>query len=1061
MVSPGTLQNPIFAGFTNRLRSGSDVVRRGRQGSDTRAIRIRPSLALVIVAVMLLAGAIGPHENAARPASVGTATPALLTPPPPDWPEFHANPQLTGYTANTTLSTTNASKLGVRWAAELYGAPLDSPVTAYDTTLGLTLTYVGTETGNVLAVNEANGQIVWAKWLGSQVRSVPVVSNGSVYFATFSTPAIYRLNATTGSQVCRLAAPRPIEGTPVLVTPPGGVPTLYVGSNDDPTENGPLLAMNANNCSLEWSFSGFTYQTTGSWDGVSFGVNATGTPLVLFGTADPDSAVYALNARSGALVWRFQVDNPAPGIYDVGAGAVITLPGINGFADGVAYVPSKLGILYALDLTTGTQVWATTFDPNGTVTETGRSTAALDGTTLVLGDSQGLVALDATTGTILWRYHDPTDTEILSSPSIAGASGGEVVVAGDVSGSVDVVALSNGSHLYTYQTGGYITSSPAVSGGNILIASTDGFLYDFGVGGGNAIALPTTSIISPIAGATLPNPGGKLTISGTARDPAGVAAVGVAIESNSPSGPWWDGVDQEWSSGPYTNLATLSAPGTPSTAWSIAYPVPRGGGTYRVMAHAVAASGQTDILGAVVGFSINASTSGPHLKLSSPFAVPGGTLHVTGGGFGRRVKVELTLNGKALTSITSSSTGALPSSLLTIPASTPFGVYAVNGTASGGKTATAPLTVENSWQELGYGGNRTGYEPNDPVLNAHVQIDTQTWMQVAWRFDTGAPVNASPVVAQGVVYVANTAGQLFAVDNENGGLLWEWTLPSHAAILGSPAVDPANGLVLVADADGTLTAVSTANGTPIWSTAVGGTLSAPVFGGAIVCVTSSSGDVECLTETSGAVAWQRSLGGGAVSAPALDTSHNDLLVGEANGNLIALNSTDGATRWDFTAGSAVLGTPIINDRTVYFGTAKGSEFAVSESNGTKLWSYGTGSPLIAAGTVVEKGAGGSPSLAVGAENGTLFLLRASSGKLEASLKWDSPIVGLGSTDGVVVAETAAGAVDATRSYSMFTLWTFSTGASLATAPVIVDGAIYVGGGDGTLYVFTTFGQAPD
>ena len=64
-----------------------------------------------------------------------------------DWPELHRNPQLSGYAANGTVSTANAAGLGVRWATDLYGAILDSPVIAYDPASGQTLGYVGTDAG--------------------------------------------------------------------------------------------------------------------------------------------------------------------------------------------------------------------------------------------------------------------------------------------------------------------------------------------------------------------------------------------------------------------------------------------------------------------------------------------------------------------------------------------------------------------------------------------------------------------------------------------------------------------------------------------------------------------------------------------------------------------------------------------------------------------------------------------------------------------------------------------------------------------------------------------------
>jgi len=168
----------------------------------------------------------------AAPGSAGIGVSAL---PPAassayDWPRIHQNALNTGYTNNTTLSTANASQLGVRWATELYGAAIDSPAVAYDSLLGETLVYIGTETGDLLAVNLANGQIVWGNWLGSPLVSSPVVSDGSVYVATQRNTAILNINATTGSIVCSAPSANTIEATAVVATPPGGVRTVYTGA---------------------------------------------------------------------------------------------------------------------------------------------------------------------------------------------------------------------------------------------------------------------------------------------------------------------------------------------------------------------------------------------------------------------------------------------------------------------------------------------------------------------------------------------------------------------------------------------------------------------------------------------------------------------------------------------------------------------------------------------------------------------------------------------------------------------------------------------------------------
>ena len=326
------------------------------------------------ISITLLAPAI-PGRAAAHVTATGSS--AL------DWPEFHDNATLTGYAANSSLSTSNAPDLGVAWSADLYSAALDSPVVAYDAGLSETLAYIGTERGDLIAINAVNGQIVWSTWLGASIRTTPVVSAGAVWVGTVNSPRIYKVDASTGAVDCSVASPMPIEGTPMAVTPQGGVPTVYFGTNDSQSASGPLLAIAASDCSVRWSFTGYATRS-GSWDAISYAVDADNEPLILFGTADPDSAVYALDAVTGEQVWRFATDNPPPGVYDVGTGVTISPPGANGFADGVAYVANKYGIMYALDLTTGSQVWSYDFNQMLGVTEGGRSTPALDGTDLVL-----------------------------------------------------------------------------------------------------------------------------------------------------------------------------------------------------------------------------------------------------------------------------------------------------------------------------------------------------------------------------------------------------------------------------------------------------------------------------------------------------------------------------------------------------------------------------------------------------------------------------------------------------------------------------------------------------
>ena len=62
-------------------------------------------------------------------------------------------------------------------------------------------------------------------------------------------------------------------------------------------------------CTEDWAFDGWTIFPTGTWSPPAYGTNANGTPVVVFGSDDPDNSVYALNANTGAKLWTYRTNN--------------------------------------------------------------------------------------------------------------------------------------------------------------------------------------------------------------------------------------------------------------------------------------------------------------------------------------------------------------------------------------------------------------------------------------------------------------------------------------------------------------------------------------------------------------------------------------------------------------------------------------------------------------------------------------------------------------------------------------------------------------------------------
>jgi outer membrane protein assembly factor BamB len=1019
-------------------------------GGVARATRVDLLSAALLVGSLSLVSA-----PATATAALSVAGPSVVTGHSSafDWTEFHGGPMLQGFAANSPISAANAGRLGVAWATDLYSAALDSPVVYYDSALGETLAYIGTEHGDLIAVNLGDGKIVWSRWLGSAIRATPIVSNGWVFIGTTDSRRIYKLDASTGVVGCSVASPDLIEGTPVAVTPPGGVATVYFGTY------GPLLAVSERNCAIEWSFARFVIPS-GTWDPVSYALDATGEPLVLFGTADPDSRVYALNAVTGKQVWRFAVYNPPPRTYDVGAGVTISPPGSGGFPGGAAYVSSKYGIMYALDLTTGAQIWSYNFRALG-LSGGNISTAALAGENLVFGYWGGLADVNAVTGKLKWSDHNPGNAKVDSSPAVAGSSE-PIVAAGDLAGGFDVASLATGSELYHYKTAGYITASPAVSDGNILIASSDGFLYDFAAGGGNDALLPATTVTSPAQSSTVANPVGRLEVRGTSTDPVGVAAVVVAVQADGPKGPWWNASNGTWSPGPVGDLATVTRSGAKSSDWTLSYRVPTEGGTYQLTADAVSASGQADVKGASVSFVVLATRTGPQITASPQFVAPGAGVTLTGSGFARSERVIISLLGTTLATTRATAAGNLPSTRTTIPGSAAFGLTTLSASGeTSGKSTTVAITVANSWAEVGRDSAHTGFEPDDNSLYDHVSPGDNIFLDLAWKYQASAPIETAPVIANGVAYVGDTAGKVIAIDVHNGAGLWTSSLPSEGTPGGSLAVDAARGLVFVGADDGTLDAISTFRGKLKWTAAVGGHVSSPVVGDREIYATSSTGVVEAVSELTGSKSWSVHLQSTISAAPSLDTTTNTLVVGESNGDVVALAANSGASRWTYASGGAIGAPAMVAGDTVYFGSGN-SVFALNEKTGAKIWSYRTGGAVADTPLLTNSYTAGQPvpDLLIGAGDGSLYRLGARNGSLVWKLPVSTgPIIGLAAVREVVIFNTSSGLIGAAFFWAQ-RMWHYQTSAAITSPPAIVDGAVYVGAGDGALYAFTPYGGSP-
>ncbi|MGA7987872.1 MAG: PQQ-binding-like beta-propeller repeat protein [Candidatus Dormiibacterota bacterium] len=471
-----------------------------------------------------------------------------------DWPEHMHDGTHTSVSAETILSASTSYRL--HWSANTGGTiAYSSPAVVYNATLGVSLVYVGNQSGDFDAFNAATGALVWQyktvkiPGLSKEIESSPAVSNNTVYFGD-GDYHVYALNATTGALVCKsVSVGGIIASSPVIGDPNGHGPVLYFGDNGvngdvNVMDGGHLWAMygvgntDGTACATKWVFDNFGSppgnQTgiAGVYSSPAYGTLAGGLPVVVVGSTDNDDSIYEFNANTGAELWRFQTlvgfDS------DVGAPPTIAEPGVVGtsgsaaFTDGVVYDTGKDAITYALDLQTGQQIWSFAIKPNIGSGNPSQSGAALLGGFVYIGYGAGLFSLNAATGALNPNWtsgaHIGTTAAasgVISSPAVSGPPGNQVLLVGDLGGNVDVFNLQTGTTDFTYATGGVIFSSAAVSTGQFFIANGgNGNIYAFGSGS----AFPSPSVTSVSANHGPAGSSALVTVTGNAFSGSGFTA---------------------------------------------------------------------------------------------------------------------------------------------------------------------------------------------------------------------------------------------------------------------------------------------------------------------------------------------------------------------------------------------------------------------------------------------------------------------------------------------------------------------------------------------------------
>jgi outer membrane protein assembly factor BamB len=188
----------------------------------------------------------------------------------------------------------------------------------------------------ILGAADLRSKVAWRSPIRNMVLSVPVISDGVLYFGTIrdiDPPAFYALDATSGKQLWIA----PLEGVVM------NSPVLTDDAACFDAHDGFFYCLDREDGGLIWEFSPEQRDldpATCASCALMFNTPVIENDVIYLSSYDNNA--YALDAQTGHMNWAFST-----------GGAIMDAPAI---VDGIIYVASYDGYAYLLDSTTGREV---------------------------------------------------------------------------------------------------------------------------------------------------------------------------------------------------------------------------------------------------------------------------------------------------------------------------------------------------------------------------------------------------------------------------------------------------------------------------------------------------------------------------------------------------------------------------------------------------------------------------------------------------------------------------------------------------------------------------------
>jgi|GEM_PF-858266 len=294
------------------------------------------------------------------------------------------------------------------------------------------------------------------------------------------------------------------------------------------------------------------------------------------------------------------------------------------------------------------------------------------------------------------------------------------------------------------------------------------------------------------------------------------------------------------------------------------------------------------------------------------------------------------------------------------------------------------------------------HDRNDLATNYICAFEAQTG-NLKWCYETRAAINHSLVAIHQQIIGQDVSGNVYALDLEQGELLWQqnlnptetdfWLYATPLIVNDRLYAGNANILAVLNAENGTilwkkklgspwissyaspsqffdnlfigsiwnqqnLFALDAVSGKRLWEFAFSGTHGAIMIYEQTGYIGTISGELLALDLVNGFEKWRTPIGQGWMSATPTPCD-SLIIVGSGDGKMVAVHQANGEKIWNFQCAQSIVpispyqtepvaltGSPVVAGNIVYFGATDGFLYALNADTGQLLWKYNLGVPIV-------------------------------------------------------------------------------------------------------------------